>query len=304
MRNLPDWQVSGDKGSQFGIAVSAAGDVDNDGFDDVIVGANEYKVAFGSSGDPKSGAAFLFLGSENGLSESHAWSYLAEAAGIQFGYSVAGAGDVNHDGYDDILVGAPSFDSSKGKAFLFFGTENGLTEAPAWTYTCSQAASRCAAALSSAGDINNDGFDDWVIGAPNYNNPEIDEGAVLVFLGSDQGLSDAPDWIFESDQVGAEFGESVTSAGDVNGDGNDDLIIGAPYLDHSESMPNYGGAFLYLGSPSRPGPGYDTLIYGLETNAVLVIRSDRLGISTGTVMRCTGRRLPIWTQLQSHQPTR
>ncbi len=99
-----------------------------------------------------------------------------------------------------------------------------------------------------------------------------------------EGPSDAPDWIFESDQVGARFGESVASAGDVDGDGYDDLIIGAPYLDHSESMPNFGGAFLYLGSPPGPGPSYDTRSTVWKRTTCFGHSVDQLGISTGMVI--------------------
>ena len=122
-----------------------------------------------------------------------------------------------------------------------FGTENGLAENPAWTYTCAQIESRCAAAVNSAGDINNDGFGDVIIGAPNYDNAASDEGAALVFLGSADGLPVEPDWVFESTSADAHFGEAVASAGDVNNDGYDDILIGAPSLDQDESHLPAGG---------------------------------------------------------------
>ena len=265
---MPDWQAnSGMDGAQFGCSVSSAGDVNGDGYDDVIVGAEYYKVEFvGVSGEPQSGAAFLYLGSANGLSETYSWKELAEQRNSSYGAAVAAAGDVNHDGYDDVLVGAPFFESSadqasEGKVYLYLGSETGLGQDPAWTYECDHSSSKCGQAVNAAGDVNNDGYDDIIIGAPFYDDPLTDEGAALLFLGSAQGLGEAPR-IFSSGQAGAELGTSVATAGDVNGDGFDDLIVGAPKFDQDVDRPNFGAAFIYLGSPTGPDTIFDWVTYG------------------------------------------
>ena len=127
LNSIPDWTMGGgEKGIRFGNAVSGAGDVNGDGYDDVIIGAEDFKVDFGTSGEPKSGAAFVYYGSENGLLDTHAWRVLAEAKEINFGRAVSSAGDVNGDGYDDVIVGAPYLRASqpmptKGKRISTWG---------------------------------------------------------------------------------------------------------------------------------------------------------------------------------------
>ena len=226
LQTLPNWQTgSGLQGSRFGSSVSTAGDINGDGFDDVIIGAEDYKLPFdGYSGEPKSGAAFMYLGSENGLSETPSWIQFAEAAEIAFGFAVASAGDVNADGFDDVIIGAPRFESSsaqsnEGKVYLFLGSEDGLAAEADWTYECNLPTSSCGYALSSAGDINKDGYDDIIIGAPHYDSPEPEEGAALIFLGSATGPRLTANYILENNQSDAWLGVSVASAGDVNRDG-------------------------------------------------------------------------------------
>jgi len=274
LHSYPDWQVSsGKQGSFFGSAVSTAGDVNGDGFDDVIIGAKEYKLPFdGYTGEPKSGAAFLYLGSDDGLIEEPNWFQPAEAAEIAFGFAVSSAGDVNNDGFDDVIIGAPFFESdpsqsNEGKVYMFLGSENGLSNLPDWTFECGQAGASCGYAVSSAGDINNDGFDDIIIGAPHFESPEIHEGAALVFLGSAMGLGLNAHRILEQDQAEAWFGEAVSSAGDVNGDGYDDVIIGASDFDRNEDQRDVGAAFLYLGSATGLDPMEDWIVYGSESNS-------------------------------------
>ena len=271
LQTLPNWQVgSGMQGSRFGSAVSTAGDINGDGYDDVIVGAEDYKVAFEStSGEPKSGAAFLYLGSENGLLETPSWTQIAEAAEISFGFAVAAAGDVNNDGYDDVIIGAPEFESSsaqsnEGKVYLYLGSESGLAAVPDWSYECNLPGSSCGYSLSSAGDINKDGYDDIIVGAPHYDSPEPEEGAALIFLGSAEGPRSTANYILENNQSDAWLGVSVASAGDVNNDGYEDVVVGASNFDLDEDHPNVGAAFVYLGSPTGPGSTFDWAAFGTE----------------------------------------
>ncbi len=121
-----DWSIAGEGTSDyFGYSVASAGDVNGDGYDDVIVGAY-----FDAS---QTGKAYVWHGSSTGLaSGSDAgdadWSIAGEGTSDYFGWSVASAGDVNGDGYDDVIVGA-SFDASyTGKAYVWHGSSTGLTD--------------------------------------------------------------------------------------------------------------------------------------------------------------------------------
>jgi len=183
-----------------------------------------------------------------------AWTAVGDQFDERFGASVAGAGDVNGDGFADVIVGAPLYDNGEfdeGAAFLFLGGLGGPATTPAWTFESNQVGAWFGYSVASAGDVNGDGYPDVVVGAPQYNNVEIDEGRAFVFLGSSTGLGNLPAWTAEVNQDGAHFGISVASAGDVNGDGFGDIIVGAPEYD-KEQLIDEGRAFVYLGSPAGP----------------------------------------------------
>src|SRR5262249_27141223 len=169
----------------------------------------------------------------------------------EFGASVAPAGDVNGDGFDDVLVGAYTFDNGQmdeGRAFLYMGSATGLASTPAWTAESDQAGAWFGRSVATAGDVNGDGFSDVIVGAPLYTNGESSEGRAFLYLGSAGGLSSTPAWTAEANQAGAQFGFSVATAGDVNGDGRSDVIIGAPHYTNGETQE--GSAFVYEGSAS------------------------------------------------------
>jgi hypothetical protein len=249
--NQPDWRYgTGQKGSRLGVAVGTAGDVNGDGYDDVIVGADEYKQPDGG----KVGAAFVFYGSKQGPREDEPdWTFVGDQKDARLGCSVGTAGDVNDDGWADVVVGAKFYTNgqdNEGMAFVFYGSESGLSSAPGWTGEIDQSGAGFGASVGTAGDVNRDGFDDLVVGAPNYTDGETDEGAAFVFLGSEEGLRIRPDWMDEADQEGAEFGTSVGTAGDVNGDNCSEVIVGSPH--HSLTAEDAGAAFVFYGSPDGP----------------------------------------------------
>jgi uncharacterized repeat protein (TIGR01451 family) len=235
------WTVeSNQTNSAFGQSVSTAGDVNGDGYADVIVGAYGLK------------AVFAYVGSAAGLGASPAWIGQGDAgqAGSSYGWSVATAGDVNGDGYADVIVGAYNAyvgATSVGRAFAYLGSAAGLGASPAWTAEGDQAQAYFGCSVATAGDVNGDGYGDVIVGAYGYDNGEISEGRAFAYLGSAVGLGGTPAWIAESDQGGAEFGWSVATAGDVNGDGYADVIVGAHNHDIAP-FANEGRAFAYLGS--------------------------------------------------------
>src|SRR5439155_2106382 len=102
--------------------------------------------------------------------------------------------------------------------------------------------------VGNAGDVNGDGYDDVVVGAPHWDNGENDEGRAYLYLGSPTGLETTEAWVTESNQVGALYGRWVGSTGDVNGDGYDDVAVGAHFYDGDQ--PDEGRVFVYYGSPT------------------------------------------------------
>jgi len=248
LSSTPAWTAEGNQTSAyFGHAVGTAGDVNGDGFDDVVVGMPLYSKGQSTY----EGRAFLFLGSASGLSSTAAWSAVGDQPNDDFGRSLGTAGDVNGDGFDEVVMGAFEYDqgqTNEGKAFAYMGSASGLSSTPAWTAQGNQNYAYLGVSVGTAGDVNADGFDDVVVGADNYRNGEFEEGEALAYLGSASGLSSTPAWTAEGNQAKAYFGRSVGTAGDVNGDGFDDVVVGAHEYDHGQT--NEGGAFAYLGSAS------------------------------------------------------
>ena len=245
----PSWVVEGNQTSAIlGSAVGTAGDVNGDGYSDVIVGAWKY-----DNGQTDEGRAYVYLGSAFGLAASPAWTAESDQAGARFGSSVSTAGDVNGDGYSDVIVGAWYYtngETNEGRAYCYLGSATGLSAVPAWTAEIDQAGAGFGSSVSTAGDINGDGYADVIVGARNYDNFETDEGGAFIYLGSAMGLSTSPMWTGEADQGTAHYGYSTGTAGDVNGDGYSDIIVGAPYYANGESYE--GRVFVYLGSATGP----------------------------------------------------
>jgi len=246
----PAWTEGGDQdAARFGCSVATAGDVNGDGFSDVIVGAKGY-----DNGHLSEGSAFVYHGSASGLGTTAAWSAESNQADARFGNSVATAGDVNGDGFSDVIIGAEYYsnpETDEGRVFVYHGSADGLAPTPAWTAESDQQSAFFGASVSTAGDVNGDGFSDVVVGAPLYDHGQFAEGRAYVYHGSVTGLAEAPAWTAENNQAEAEFGASVAMAGDVNGDGFSDLIVGAARYDNGQS--NEGRAYVYHGSAGGLG---------------------------------------------------
>lgn len=242
----PDWIAESDLNSTlFGDSVASAGDVNGDGFADVIVGAPSFK-----NGEDMEGRAYVYLGSSTGLNPLPAWTFESNLVECNLGRSVASAGDVNGDGYDDVMVGSEfcGVVDREGRVYLFLGSAGGLSSTPDWMIQGSGSEESLGWSIASAGDVNNDGYDDVIIGAPWASYPEGHEGRAYVFYGSSTGLAMTADWITESNVAWSDFGSSVASAGDVNGDGYSDVIIGHQGMSNPENWE--GRAYVYLGSAS------------------------------------------------------
>ena len=198
----------------FGGSVAGAGDVDGDGFGDVIVGADG------------ANAAYVFLGSTGTLDTTAAVTLTGEASGARFGASVAGIGDVDGDGYADVAVGDPDYMEYTGKVYVYTGASIGPSTTATTTWTADSAYNFFGVWVSGAGDTNGDGYADVIVG--NYGDGATTYvGRAFVYEGSAAGLATAPvaSWTGEADND--DFGICVSGAGDVNGDGLADVVVGA-----------------------------------------------------------------------------
>ncbi len=233
-------------GDYAGRSLAAVGDINNDGYDDILVGA-DLNDATGTD----AGAVYLIYGQAvafTSVNLNMAVRFTGEAAGDSAGSAVAGAGDINNDGYDDFIIGAPYNDtaqSNTGAAYLFYG-RSALYTATSVTagvkFTGEASGNAAGDAVSAAGDINNDGYDDFVIGASYKDNI----GSVYLIYGqaaalAATNLSDSIELYGEGSQDRA--GAHINVAGDVNADGYDDFVIGAA---NNDSSGGDGAGAVYL----------------------------------------------------------
>jgi hypothetical protein len=237
------------KGARFGCSVGTAGDVNGDGYDDLLVGADEY-----NDGQSKEGRVYLFYGAFLGVETTPAWTLAGGQKDAHLGHAVGPAGDVNGDGFDDLIVGAPQYDNGElqeGRAYVFYGSEDGPVTTTPWSAESDQASALFGAAVGTAGDVDDDGYDDIIVGAPGYSQSQDAEGAVFLYRGTGDGLEATPAWMNVGGQAGSDFGGAVGTAGDVNGDGYDDFLVGAPH--YTGERDHEGAAFGFYGADPKPG---------------------------------------------------
>src|SRR5690606_6601105 len=113
--------------AEYASTVAIAGDVNGDGYDDVLVGAPSY-----DGGQNYEGRVFLYEGSSSGPSTTADWSVESNASGATFGLALAAAGDVNDDGYDDVIIGAPGYSDGAGLAVVYYGASQGFNLIADW----------------------------------------------------------------------------------------------------------------------------------------------------------------------------
>ncbi len=248
-------------GDVSGASVASAGDVNGDGLDDLIIGA----VWADPLGRGDAGSSYVVFGRADGFAPTLDLSALdgsdgfrldGAATGDNSGRSVASAGDVNGDGFDDLIIGAtyadPSGRSNAGSSYVVFGRGEGfaptldlsaLDGTDGFRIDGAATGDNSGASVASAGDVNGDGIDDLIIGAHWADPPGLrNAGSSYVVFGRTDGFAatlelsalDGTDGFrLDGAAVFERSGFSVASAGDVNGDGLDDLIIGANSADHS-----------------------------------------------------------------------
>ena len=259
-------------GSQTGLSVASAGDVNGDGFDDVIVGA-PYADGYDD------GAAYLIFGKAGGFTNIDLAS-LAPADGFTIfgvyeGYGGTGfdvsSGDVNGDGFSDLIVGAPHSynvsDDYPGAAYVIFGKDGdpldfddidlgALDPADGFAIVGDFSYDHTGQSVATA-DVNGDGFADMLVGATGNcgcaGPGGTYYGKVWVIFGKETGLTDidlasltpADGFVISGAEGSDATGYSVASAGDINGDGYDEIVIGAPY-----GSDDRGTAYVIYGKPA------------------------------------------------------
>ncbi|WP_193323708.1 MBG domain-containing protein [Marinifilum sp. N1E240] len=214
MDNVADFEILGEgKENAFGKSVSSAGDVNNDGFEDMLIGAQGF--------NKNTGRAYIYYG---GIEMDFTPDVImtgSEGVNTYFGNSVAGIGDVNNDGFDDVMIGAEAYVSNKGRAYIFFGGTD-MDSKPDVILTGEEINNYFGCSFAGAGDVNNDGFDDVLVGAYGYNS----KGRSYLFYGGST-MDNTPDLIMNTTINNNNFGLVVSGAGDLNKDGFDDFAIGA-----------------------------------------------------------------------------
>ena len=239
---------------QLGKSVAIVGDLNNDGYDDVVVGA-----PFNDQSNPDGGKVYIVLG------RSYDWgldvnirhsdaSFYSRVINDRAGYVVAGAGDVNHDGLDDFLIGA----HGAGNAYLIFGRKNadwGHNNNLAYANVHFEAENKYDDAgwiVAGAGDVNRDGYDDVLVTSAANADGGSEAGKVYLIFGRrtwpsliNLGSADAS-FIGEASRDNA--GWSADGVGDINDDGYDDFMIGAWYNDQGGS--DAGKAYIIFGKSS------------------------------------------------------
>ena len=236
------FRIDGESAGDFSGYSVATGDVNGDGYDDVIIGAQ-----YADYNGINSGSTYVVFGKESGFSRTTGLSELDGSDGFRIdgenshnssGDSVSSAGDINGDGYDDIIVSAPQTHSNEhrgnGSSYVIFGKESGFSRTMDLSELDGSNGFRMdlsGRSISSAGDINGDGYDDIIIGASRFGVASSLGPLTYVVFGKESGFSRTVDLseLDGSDGFGINrSGVSVSSAGDFNGDGYDDIIIGAP----------------------------------------------------------------------------
>jgi MYXO-CTERM domain-containing protein len=240
--SAPGVRLDGVPGSGFGTSVAGIGDVNGDGLADVGITAPAQYLP---------GALYVFEGGPGGLAAVADTTLLGTTPGDVYGYQVAGLGDVDGDGFDDVALSS----LNPQVVEIHAGSAGGLTLAAVTTLSPPVAGGLFGYLIAAGGDIDGDGSPDLLVADPFDDTNGNDTGAVYGYRGGPGGFSTTPDWTMRGTQADGYFGFSLHGVGDTDADGFDDVAIGAYAANASM------GELTFL-SGSALGPIVDRVIPG------------------------------------------
>ncbi|MEP4380467.1 MAG: VCBS domain-containing protein, partial [Alphaproteobacteria bacterium] len=315
-------------GDATGRQISGMQDMNGDGKDELLIGGRLADPNGGSSGQAYIVYGTDTLGAEFSLGDldgTNGFIFNGMASNDRMGRSINEAGDINGDGINDIIIGSYRADgingTDSGEAYVIFGGQTNLAALDALDGTSdgvietselatvnggdgtlgfiisgAEAQDRVGHVVRNAGDLNGDGFDDVLVGAPKANpDGQNDEGGVYVVFGTNTGFAaeiDMGDFAAGDGTVGFEIqginggdnaGWSAGAAGDVNGDGFDDIVIGAHYADPNGA--SSGATYVIFGKQDLSG---DDFVITVEATATETSNSDTASSGTGLFVDVDG----------------
>jgi hypothetical protein len=216
----------------LGEALSSAGDFNGDGWQDLLLGSPEE-----STRGQSAGAAFVAMGPLEGTRSVYdlGAQFFGEATGDAAGAAVDGAGDLNGDGYDDLIIAAPGSDGTStdgGVIYIAYGPATGRLDinTVSGRINAGRFAGDLGRSVAGPGDVDGDGLADVLVGSPWTDSAHIQSGAAYLFTNtiSNTVSSDDADYAFYGERAKSYAGYDVGAIDDVDGDGLNDLLVGAP----------------------------------------------------------------------------
>ncbi len=261
------------EGARFGASMANAGDINGDGFSDLVVGDPMASPA----GVVNAGRTLIYYGSRTGL-QAAPLVLNGDFAGTEFGNAVASAGDVNGDGFGDIVVGwhraTRVGQMNAGAALLYYGGPTGLRRIAELNIGALRVGDEMGTAVSGAGDMNRDGYADFIISAPRYSDGGFARGGLVMFVyGAGPEGTVRFDTQIEGRSNNELFGTSLASAGDFNGDTYSDIIIGSPSFTGAGPA-EAGRADLFLGGPMG-------IVVASRSSLIGAVGGTHIGASVG-----------------------